>query len=271
MKIQAMSYPLSRTYPLLYILLISIALVQATGGGQRNSIIMANLEITFRTPDDERTVVAGLAVPPIGLRGLNFIEVRNFVKFTVSPPGVRCLLRKAMPEEGEGEETFIASSTQEEEDEEDDEQSEPIFSSRNRYIKHLSPVFGKITENDNLSSSINIEPLDQLWKRVLCFQSDGSEVKILLEFEGGGYEFISIRPNRFGWESKEIDNLELSQRDILRSTILQAPSEKVKCAITGKSLFAFLRYPLKRFKLEETLYERLPGGSYAYILCLDAK
>lgn len=103
-----------------------------------------------------------MAVPPVGLRGINFVHSRNFVRFNVSPPGVRCLLRKAMPEEGEGEETSIASGDQKMEAQEVGEQLEPTFSSRNRYVRHLSPVFGKVTEEDDLSSSIDMAPLDQL-------------------------------------------------------------------------------------------------------------
>ena len=246
--------------------LIYIALVEATGGRQRNGTVMADIEITYRVLNSVNTVIAGLDVPPVGLRGLNFMDTRNFIRFTVSPPGVRCFLRKAMPEEGEGAETLIGSGVQEE----DDEQSEPAFSSRNRYTRHLSPVFGKVAEDDNLSSSIDIAPLDQLWQRLLCFQTDGTKIKVLLEYETGDFELINIRPNRFGWVTKEIDGMTLSQQDIVRSTIIQAPSENVECAITGRSVIAFLRKPLKIFKLEKTLYERFPGGSYTFLICRRA-
>lgn len=220
----------------------SVTLAQATTGGEDDGAVQADLFFNFQTDGELMTASGQISVPPEKshlMEGITFDGATTFVSATVSPPGVRCFFLKSEGEPGEREAAQFVSN-------------------------HLSPVFGKITEDDDLSESISFRENDQGWQRVMCFQADGSEVKLLIEFVGGNYIFPTLRFNSIGLATLGYSAGSIKELgDITAITIVQAPNPDVTCTVYVGRL---IPRPLVTLKVEESNYS--PISNYKGITCL---
>lgn len=206
--------------------------------------VRAEVEFYVRSGGRLASVPQPIVVPPSDLAGLEFDGEVIFNSASVSPAGIRCFLRRRINAPDEINAGAISARV-----------SNVDATSEMPNRRHLSPLFGKITEEDELSNYISFRDDDQGWMKFSCFQTDGTEFKVLLEYEDGTYDFITLRRTRFG-TAQYLRRDKTDRGDILRATILQAPREDLVCKLFSEDIWMGA---LAILKPEEINYSPISG------------